>query len=141
MHFGNKESMPVFPAHAGMFLHGRFSSPSRLSFPRARGDVPAISSTQPTTQRFPRARGDVPSWRRRLYQIRVFSPRTRGCSLTPREVLIHAVVFPAHAGMFLESPSPPSPVVCFPRARGDVPFLHVNAESAQQFSPRTRGCS
>ena len=72
----------VFPAHAGMFrIRGRVSY-RKDGFPRARGDVPlAVLAFQ---------------------TVNAFSPRTRGCSLYRWCWFCPHLVFPAHAGMFLE---------------------------------------
>ena len=71
----------VFPAHAGMFLELDTPQWSVYSFPRARGDVP--SGFCPPNYLF------------------MFSPRTRGCSFSITKADFEALVFPAHAGMFL----------------------------------------
>ena len=111
----------VFPAHAGMFRVWPSVSVDARSFPRARGDVP--------------------------YQIEggvkgnLFSPRTRGCSVWLSSCMHCMHVFPAHAGMFLTIAVAIFKIICFPRARGDVPHLELFIVRHFQFSPRTRGCS
>ena len=50
-------------------------------------------------------------------------------------------VFPAHAGMFLDSVFQVALPVRFPRARGDVPENKPYGPAKLMFSPRTRGCS
>ena len=90
---------------------------------------------------FPRVRGDVPASRGDVETITLFSPRARGCSFSITKSDFEALVFPACAGMF------PLRVVmwklshCFPRVRGDVPFLSPNPILRHLFSPRARGCS
>ena len=111
----------VFPAHAGMFPSVDVTDGSLHSFPRARGDVPAMGNA---------------------YQLaQAFSPRTRGCSLVRPPNHFGTGVFPAHAGMFLIEPLHDFVQFCFPRARGDVPSKKVYLTVEQVFSPRTRGCS
>ena len=72
--------LTVFPAHAGMFRVRQDVSNHTSSFPRARGDVPAISFSSSASQ--------------------AFSPRTRGCSPPAISTCKASPVFPAHAGMF-----------------------------------------
>ena len=55
-----ESSLPVFPAHAGMFLAEKLRHADIQGFPRARGDVPFLIEAQA--------------------YVTEFSPRTRGCS-------------------------------------------------------------
>ena len=67
-------------------------------------------------------------------------PRTRGDE--PRGRQAHAVtpqVFPAHAGMSLESLSLSAGSDCFPRTRGDEPPTFKALAALTAFSPHTRG--
>ena len=73
--------------------------------------------------------------------IRVFSPRTRGCSYVADNVVMPVFVFPAHAGMFRRGNAHVEFTFCFPRARGDVPRVSDREQGPIGFSPRTRGCS
>ena len=111
----------VFPAYAGMFRR-----PRRPIRPQ---------------RRFPRIRGDVPPAVRAPTAVTTFSPHTRGCSAAT--LALHGLdsVFPAYAGMFRKDSMGDTIEVCFPRIRGDVPFLLFNAIMQQKFSPHTRGCS
>ena len=111
----------VFPAHAGMFLHGGAASTKSGCFPRARGDVPSPVNG--------------------LIRWPLFSPRTRGCSCRGLCKCCYNHVFPAHAGMFRGHRIFASSSRCFPRARGDVPINCVSSALCMKFSPRTRGCS
>ena len=111
----------VFPAHAGMFRALRDRISGSVSFPRARGDVP-----------FPR---------QQIHKIKLFSPRTRGCSALEERKERYFRVFPAHAGMFPSLLPPIVELLGFPRARGDVPITAPAVGTAWRFSPRTRGCS
>ena len=111
----------VFPAHAGMFRRSLPNASQSKCFPRARGDVPRLYV------------GAKRCW--------LFSPRTRGCSLTQPMTEEMPEVFPAHAGMFRSSPAGLPYDMRFPRARGDVPFSPGVVEVIRGFSPRTRGCS
>ena len=70
-----------------------------------------------------------------------FSPRTRGCSGRFTCLSQTPPVFPAHAGMFLVFDRYHITIMCFPRARGDVPDPTERLLSKMPFSPRTRGCS
>ena len=90
---------------------------------------------------FPRARGDVPGASGLMGVLGGFSPRTRGCSYSRTYVRSSCSVFPAHAGMFLTTGCAFTSVERFPRARGDVPPLHLESHTPPRFSPRTRGCS
>ena len=71
----------------------------------------------------------------------MFSPRTRGCSLTVGSAVVENLVFPAHAGMFPPEEVYYTATTSFPRARGDVPATLVSPSPSTSFSPRTRGCS
>ena len=116
-----KQSPPVFPAHAGMFLIHPHTHMSTRSFPRARGDVPINNHS--------------------LSFLSVFSPRTRGCSAFQAPLRHTPCVFPAHAGMFRSKEVVRIASKSFPRARGDVPLCRADTQGGRKFSPRTRGCS
>ena len=111
----------VFPACAGMFLQRKCQSSVPLSFPRMRGDVPAI-----------RQRLDA-GWR--------FSPHARGCSETAYFPISPNHVFPACAGMFRIHSLSCKRRFSFPRMRGDVPVCLAAALTSLSFSPHARGCS
>ena len=152
----------VFPACAGMFLSPVLRKSSMMSFPRVRGDVPvgkvaamlgrrfsprARGCSSPTARdhrpanRFPRVRGDVPESLSVPPMIPSFSPRARGCSYRAQFFVQPPSVFPACAGMFLQSTAPGTSAGGFPRVRGDVPVVVHNNHAAPLFSPRARGCS
>ena len=176
------ETVPVFPACAGMFLTAFGVGVFLDGFPRVRGDVPADSlHTRPqpefsprargcsqlrnyqTTVRlvfpacagmfrrrcrlrwrsgcFPRVRGDVPQVRSSDRWKMSFSPRARGCSCGAGQTGRHGRVFPACAGMFRVVTAWAEVSRRFPRVRGDVPPPHRLAGTARGFSPRARGCS
>ena len=111
----------VFPAHAGMFPTRDLRNLGLNCFPRARGDVPGLGHCCRRDERF--------------------SPRTRGCSCHGDSLARISVVFPAHAGMFPFVWIECSPLVGFPRARGDVPNRSRKDSTCTSFSPRTRRCS
>ena len=50
-------------------------------------------------------------------------------------------VFPACAGMFPKRLPQNCSLMSFPRVRGDVPSVKLDAWSTYGFSPRARGCS
>ena len=115
------QSSCVFPAYAGMFRANSTYDQLQACFPRIRGDVPGVT-------KFPQP-------------VALFSPHTRGCSVTDEHPLTECLVFPAYAGMFrrlrgqnMDSPS-------FPRIRGDVPGALLSPPNCKGFSPHTRGCS
>ena len=61
----------------------------------------AIRNEEPHVNKcFPRARGDVPLLSTFSEASKQFSPRTRGCSLGKSVGSVAEAVFPAHAGMF-----------------------------------------
>ena len=113
--------LQVFPACAGMFPVTTAAMAAHGSFPRVRGDVPVLFST---TKNPPR-----------------FSPRARGCSLSPPPPWQRTAVFPACAGMFPFYFPLPKTHPGFPRVRGDVPSTANNCSGCPWFSPRARGCS
>ena len=112
-----------------------------LFSPRTRGCSSCVYVRSVTRSVFPAHAG---MFRRAQYRRplrRVFSPRTRGCSWPQYRNYFSSQVFPAHAGMFLGRFRLRRRHQCFPRARGDVPLIHENANLIYRFSPRTRGCS
>ena len=111
----------VFPAYAGMFRISQRRVCQCLSFPRIRGDVP-----HPLVL----ARRSI-----------MFSPHTRGCSLTDKHLGGGNIVFPAYAGMFLLLAGFHQLGQGFPRIRGDVPLSSALHRLNLTFSPHTRGCS
>ena len=111
----------VFPACAGMFLTRPFTRLQIGGFPRVRGDVPKCNSKKAF--------------------LTAFSPRARGCSFVAATRTPPLRVFPAHAGMFPTGLTTRPTLICFPRARGDVPMQVNTTISLSAFSPRTRGCS
>ena len=70
---------------------------------------------------FPRVRGDVPNVTLNTVACVGFSPRARGCSDWHVTVGGRSPVFPACAGMFLQTLTSANEDACFPRVRGDVP--------------------
>ena len=112
---------PVFPAHAGMF--------------------PTVRPVWWSSGSFPRVHGDVPKPLKPIPHPRKFSLRARGCS-HPKRLRGHPThVFPACAGMFLRIETRGARLTCFPRVRGDVPYLGRVNNQTLVFSPRARGCS
>ena len=90
---------------------------------------------------FPRVRGDVP-FGLVIDGVTVwFSPRARGCSAADTTVMTAVEVFPACAGMFLNTNPGWRGNQSFPRVRGDVPGCSIYHWSSGMFSPRARGCS
>ncbi len=72
---------------------------------------------------FPHARGDVPADGGEGRDYNLFSPRTWGCS-APRFIeSTEQRVFPTHVGMFRIDAIELGPSGSFPHARGDVPIL------------------
>ena len=90
---------------------------------------------------FPRVRGDVPDILMDIAEPQVFSPRARGCSEFRKSLYGDSLVFPACAGMFLDTKTNDAGHRSFPRVRGDVPLLVEGVQSQAVFSPRARGCS
>ena len=111
----------VFPAYAGMFRGGRRSGRGSGCFPRVCGDVPLDP--------------------KKLRETYPFSPRMRGCSVSPYKSPTPWFVFPAYAGMFLLVRAGRRPPWRFPRVCGDVPKSAILTRGRKPFSPRMRGCS
>ena len=93
----------VSPAHAGMYPVRAFQAPTAKSFPRTRGDVPAVTCPRNCSSRFP--------------------PHTRGCTPVSPTGKSQARVSPAHAGMYRTPRERVRHLYCFPRTRGDVPLF------------------
>ena len=113
--------MTVFPAYAGMFRPAPGLWPTRIGFPRIRGDVPTLV--------------------RESRMCFKFSPHTRGCSVAQFLFPALAEVFPAYAGMFRRWQMILGTRPGFPRIRGDVPGGYTIGAMTRTFSPHTRGCS
>ena len=90
----------VFPTHVGVFLKKRKPSRRASSLPHARGGVSRCQGLPPA---------DCPS-----------SPRTWGCFSHAGTVLVGAVVFPTHVGVFLKRIKGGSVSKGLPHARGGV---------------------
>ncbi len=152
----------VFPACAGMFQAATDEHSQVVCFPRVRGDVPRSRAARPVWAVFsprargcsvrypifighlfcfPRVRGDVPVLLYQVFVLTKFSPRARGCSQLDQLSNQIADVFPACAGMFLDSKFPSSFTLSFPCVRGDVPTIPKRVPRPFKFSPRARGCS
>ena len=99
------------------------------------------SPGRPHRTGFPRMRGDVPAVMLRRRNIYLFSPHARGCSDKVGTFSGSAGVFPACAGMFRLTTTPPWGRMRFPRMRGDVPAIGELQQSQIRFSPHARGCS
>ena len=112
--------MRAFPAYAGMFLYRRRSHDDRRSFPRVCGDVSDASSSP-------------------LARLRL-SPRMRGCFHFGVCWLVSGDAFPAYAGMFLPVRLFGRPLRRFPRVCGDVSKEIYAQGTADELSPRMRGC-
>ena len=111
----------VFPAYAGMFLLSTgFGKKGERFSPHTRGC---------SDQLLP------------MIEHGRVSPHTRGCSESTWFRNRTGSVFPAYAGMFLETQNPQVQREGFPRIRGDVPVLNGEQSGAKSFSPHTRGCS
>ena len=109
----------VYPACAGIDLHGIIKPSEQMSLPRMRGDRPAISSVVSEVERFtPHARGSTPS------------------ALAVKE---GERVYPACAGIDLNSRGCVFHMPCLPRMRGDRPKDDVEDFFEEPFTPHARG--
>ncbi len=69
-----------------------------------------------------------------------YSPLTRGCFLIDSPQRFQATVFPAHAGVFPAFPICLTASDRIPRSRGGVSLSEQPIETAELYSPLTRGC-
>ena len=113
-------SYQVFPAQAGVFL----SQPSGKVLPAS----------------IPRASGGVSG--RRLSKKRAcrYSPRKRGCFRRCGLCRGQEEVFPAQAGVFLQSSTSKRRPDGIPRASGGVSEADLFEYGEKLYSPRKRGC-
>ena len=109
------------PRARGCSARWSYSCNSLRVFPACAGMFRRLRTAQCRKPGFPRVRGDVATRRNSALGLLVFSPRARGCSLAAAKFHGFSGVFPACAGMFLNT-SMVSPMVSL-------------------FSPRARGCS
>ena len=111
---------PVFPAYAGVFLLHRRRLLDRLRLPRIRGGV-------------------SPSFDTKCQQSKS-SPHTRGCFPLHRDYEHGERVFPAYAGVFLQSSHYWMLKKSLPRIRGGVSVGGKDRFTPVESSPHTRGC-
>ena len=110
----------VFPAYAGVFLFSRRRGVMRHGLPRIRGGV---------SDAFRQIDGEIES-----------SPHTRGCF---SQSILHSPplrVFPAYAGVFLDSGERNDSNSRLPRIRGGVSRPDDRTPGRETSSPHTRGC-
>ena len=89
---------------------------------------------------FPRTRGGVSYTDIHNKDNTEFSPHTRGCFPASEKAENKEVVFPAHAGVFLQERILETDKLGFPRTRGGVSLEKSRVEIKGVFSPHTRGC-
>ncbi len=102
---------------------------------------PCRGSPRPGRRCLPRARGGVPASSTSRTLSKKSSPRTRGCSPAGCRAGTQRAVFPAHAGVFPKQQRSTRAPQRLPRARGGVPRQVVVPADDDASSPRTRGCS
>ena len=90
---------------------------------------------------FPRRRGDAPSPDPNGPPQVGFPPQARGCTPAERRTERRRDVSPAGAGMHRRRFSPPVPLDCFPRRRGDAPSSAMPIRGRALFPPQARGCT
>ena len=153
--------LKAFPAYAGMFPITVPTTASQKSFPRVCGDVSIQASDERTSNEafpayagmflgrlrkatlplsFPRVCGDVSdrySGKQLYHQL---SPRMRGCFRKSDWHYPDGDAFPAYAGMFLVCGLVKVVLTCFPRVCGDVSKEIYAQGTADELSPRMRGC-
>ena len=114
----------------------------RVKFsPHARG-CSALSLTPPKNLPvFPACAGMFRRTERHQSLAPAFSPHARGCSAPGFQIRDSASVFPACAGMFPGRINGITMSRCFPRMRGDVPWISLIVRIRAVFSPHARGCS
>ncbi len=89
---------------------------------------------------FPRVCGDVSKTKLLKFTSSLLSPRMRGCFRLIRLKLFLFQAFPAYAGMFLWAPDYIFSGASFPRVCGDVSKEIYAQGTADELSPRMRGC-
>ena len=109
------------PALAGMYLLALAALASFYSFPRTRGDVPAVDIADPTNA--------------------VLPPHSRGCTRALVSLSYPDNASPALAGMYRRNRALRIGGAGFPRTRGDVPCAHVLRLDSRQLPPHSRGCT
>ena len=103
MDIGSVSESEVFPAHAGVFLFRLATRRPKSCLPRACGGVSAYVNLSASRDES--------------------SPRMRGCFLFHSPWLESAIVFPAHAGVFLVIAGSAAKGGGLPRACGGVSKL------------------
>ena len=110
----------VFPAYAGVFLICCYIEEQIDSLPRIRGGVSALLADGT--------------------DIQGSSPHTRGCFQCSIYYATQYMVFPAYAGVFLQSSKSSSGISSLPRIRGGVSTVLLVNPVTKESSPHTRGC-
>ena len=109
----------VSPAHAGMDRCNVHANLLCWSFPRTRGDGPALVGA--------------------VKDVLLFPPHTRGWTSSKHQKDGHCMVSPAHAGMDRTLTHAARPYRSFPRTRGDGPLVAFLEAHNDMFPPHTRG--
>ncbi len=152
----------VFPTPVGVYRDASNCIRIRISFPHARGGVPANPTPGETSQfvfptpvgvyrdrlviavndvRFPHARGGVPLRCSACHINPAFSPRPWGCTEFAYTGKSKTKVFPTPVGVYRSLRSSTGKTFRFPHARGGVPENSENTLWLFPFSPRPWGCT
>ena len=87
---------------------------------------------------FPRTRGDAPAIMSGTRCFTALPPHTRGCTVGVACPWWHSAASPAHAGMHPPAMTLVDPPCRFPRTRGDAPEIIFKQQTCLML-PRTRG--
>src|SRR5690606_21651624 len=103
------------------------------------GIDPSSRPDRCSRQSFPRIRGDRPAMVQDVLLITAFPPHTRGPTFGGLALDSANRVSPAYAGIDPHGSPGVLLLPCFPRIRGDRPSPALEAKEAKAFPPHTRG--
>ena len=107
--------------------------------PHARGSTPTLAVERQLLRGLPRMRGDRPCCKYSLYVLFRFTPHARGSTGCRMCYDLHAVVYPACAGIDPACSGLKNREPGLPRMRGDRPAVNPLTRVTKGFTPHARG--
>ena len=108
-------------------------------YPACAGIHPVLEMYGTLTPRLPRMRGDPPKTHRRYAYHRESTPHARGSTCSSAHSWASLSVYPACAGIHLNSYRPKARIICLPRMRGDPPGGGLHLAVFDGSTPHARG--
>ena len=128
------------PHARGCFSRSMARAISSMIFPACAGVFPLMIRSSVGSLYLPRMRGGVSGSARELKNHPESSPHARGCFSSPCATLSNGLIFPACAGVFLNSLDFFFMAGDLPRMRGGVSCYGGKMSAKGESSPHARGC-